>query len=82
MALNETRLTEVSIFVPPGARFTYLHFWIISKLVDKELMKCLARAREGRQIAPQASAGYPPSKAPRLSIRKAKRGREKRAAEI
>jgi hypothetical protein len=44
---------------------------IISKLVDQISSEGLPRARKERQIAPQASAGYPLSINSLLAIRKA-----------
>jgi hypothetical protein len=55
--------------------------WFISKLVDQIFNESLTRARKERQIAPQASAGYPPSINSLLAFRKAQRGREKKASE-
>jgi hypothetical protein len=52
--------------------------WIISKLVDRIFYEGLTRARKERQIAPQASAGYPLPINPLLAFRKAERGREKK----
>jgi len=56
-------------------------FWIISKLVGQIFNESLPRARKERQIAPQASAGYPLSKNSLLAIRKMERGRDKNASE-
>jgi hypothetical protein len=53
----------------------------ISRLVDQILNESLPRAREERQIAPQASAGYPLSLNSLLAIRKVQRGRDKKASE-
>jgi hypothetical protein len=54
--------------------------WIIAKLVDLIFYEGPTRARKGRQIAPQASAGYPLSLNPLLAFCKAERGREKKAS--
>jgi hypothetical protein len=56
--------------------------WIISKFVNQIFNESLARARKERQIAPQASAGYPLSLNSLLAFRKAERGREKKPSEI
>jgi len=53
----------------------------ISKLVAQIFTARLPRARKERQIAPQASAGYPPSIDSPLAFRKAERGQDKKAAE-
>jgi len=62
----------------------------ISKLVDQIFDECPPRARKERQIAPQAlyrsgagqaSVGYPLSINSLLTIRKAQRGRDKKAPE-
>jgi len=55
--------------------------WFISKLVDQTFNESLPRARKERQIAPQASAGYPLPINSLLAIRRAQRGRDKRASE-
>jgi hypothetical protein len=55
-------------------------FRIISKLVNRIFYEGLTRARKERRIAPQASAGYPPSINSLLAFRKKERGREKKAS--
>jgi hypothetical protein len=57
------------------------NFWFISKLVGQIFSQSLPRARKERQIAPQASAGYPLSINSLLAIRKAQRGRDEKALE-
>jgi len=57
------------------------NFRFISKLVGQIFDESLPRARKERQIAPQASAGYPLSMNSLLAIRKAQRGRDKKASE-
>jgi hypothetical protein len=52
----------------------------ISKSVDHNFHESLPRARKERQIAQQASAGYPLSINSPLVIRKAQRGRDKKAS--
>jgi len=54
---------------------------IFSKLADQIFYESLPRARKERQIARQASAGHPLSIKPLLAIRKAERGRDKKASE-
>jgi hypothetical protein len=54
---------------------------IISKFVDQIFHESLPRARKERQLAQQASAGYPLSINSLLVIRKALRGRDKKASE-
>jgi len=56
--------------------FVFKNFWFISKLVDQIFDESLPRARKERQIAPQASAGYPLCLNSLLAIRKAQRGRD------
>jgi hypothetical protein len=58
-----------------------LYIGFISKLVDHIFNETLPRSRKERQIAPQASAGYPLSINSLLAIRKAQRGRDKKASE-
>jgi hypothetical protein len=53
----------------------------ISKLVGQIFAESLPKAQKERQIAPQASAGYPLSINSLLAIRKAQRGRDKKASE-
>jgi hypothetical protein len=55
--------------------------WFISKLVDQIFNESLPRARKERQIAPQASAGYPLSLNPLLAFHKAQWGRGNKASE-
>ena len=55
--------------------------WFISKFAGQIHNKRLPRAREERQLAPQASAGYPLSLNSLLAIRKAQRGPDKKASE-
>jgi hypothetical protein len=57
------------------------YFWLISKLVGQIIDGRLPKARKERQIAPQASAGYPLSINSLLTIRKAQRGRDQKASE-
>jgi hypothetical protein len=53
-------------------------FWVISQLVDLIFFEGLTRARKKRQIAPQASAGYPLSINPCLpSARRSRGGKRK-----
>jgi hypothetical protein len=54
---------------------------VISKLVDQISNESLTRARKERQIAPQALAGYWFSIDSLPAIRKAQRGRDKKASE-
>jgi len=54
---------------------------IISKLVDQIFTESLVRDRKERQVAPQASAGYPLSINSLLAFRKAQRGWEKKTSE-
>jgi hypothetical protein len=54
---------------------------IISQFVDQIFTESLARARKERQIAPQASAGYPLSRNSLLAFRKTQRGRQKKASD-
>jgi hypothetical protein len=49
-------------------------FYEFIKLVDRIFYRGLTRARKERQIAPQASAGYPLPINPLLAFRKAERG--------
>jgi hypothetical protein len=53
----------------------------MSKLVDLIFSENSPKARKESQIAPQASAGYPLSINSLLAIRKAQRGRDKKASE-
>jgi hypothetical protein len=55
-------------------------FYEFIKLVDRIFYRGLTRARKERQIAPQASAGYPLPINPLLAFRKAERGWEKKAS--
>jgi hypothetical protein len=55
--------------------------WFISKFVGQIFDESLPRARKERQIAPQASAGYSLSLNSLPAIRKAQRGRDKKASE-
>jgi hypothetical protein len=57
-----------------------LNFCFISKLVGQIFNESLPRARKERQIALQASAGYPLSINFLLAIRKAQRGRDQKAS--
>jgi hypothetical protein len=52
----------------------------ISKFVAQIFSESLPRARKERQLAQQASAGYPLSINSLLVIRKAQRGRDRRAS--
>jgi hypothetical protein len=54
---------------------------IISKLVDRIFNESLSRSRKERQLAPQASAGYPLSINSLLAFHKAQRGCEKKPSE-
>jgi hypothetical protein len=54
---------------------------IISKLADQIFNETLPGARKERQLAPQASAGYPLSINSRLAIRKVERGHDQKASE-
>jgi hypothetical protein len=65
--------------IPPPIIYNK-NLWFIPKLVDQIFNESLPRARKERQIAPQASAGYPLSINPLLAFRKAQRGREKKAS--
>jgi len=65
-------------FLSPN--FLSFYFWIISKFVDHILHESFPRARKERQLAPQASAGYPLSLISLLVIRKAQRGRDTKAS--
>jgi hypothetical protein len=53
---------------------------IICKFADQIFHQSLPRGRKERQIAPQASAGYALSLISLLGIRKAQRGRDKKAS--
>jgi len=55
--------------------------WFISKLIGQISAESLPRARKERQLAPQASAGYPLSIDSLLAIRKAQRGPDQKASE-
>jgi len=55
--------------------------WFISKLVGQNFNESSPMAWKERQIAPQASAGYPLSINSLLAIRKAQRGLDKKASE-
>jgi len=61
--------------------FSLLYLWFIPKLVDQIFNESWPRARKERHIAPQASAGYPLPINSLLAIRKAERGRDKKASE-
>ncbi len=50
-------------------------------MVDEIHLKPLTRARKGRQIAPQASAGYGLNYRPLPAFREAQRGHEKHSSE-
>jgi hypothetical protein len=63
------------------AEISSIIFWFISKLVGQIFDESLPGVRKERQIAPQASAGYPLSVNSLLAIRKAQRGRDKKASE-
>jgi hypothetical protein len=54
---------------------------VTSKRVDRIFKESLPRSRKERQLAPQASAGYPLSINFGLAFRKAQREREKKASE-
>jgi hypothetical protein len=58
----------------------YKKIRFISKFVDQIFHQSLPRGRRERQIAPQASAGYALSRISLLGIRKAQRGRDKKAS--
>jgi hypothetical protein len=70
----------LAIAFPPEKLNAY-NFCFISKLVGQIFNESLPGARKERQIAPQASAGYPLSINSLLAIRKAERGRDKKASE-
>jgi len=61
--------------------YEIIEIGFISKFVDQNLRESLPRDRKERQVAPQASAGYPFSINSRPFCRKAQRGREKKASE-
>jgi len=65
---------------PFPACIIFKKFRFISKLVDQIFNENLPRARKERQIAPQASAGYPLSINPLLAFRKPQRGRGNKAS--
>jgi hypothetical protein len=56
-------------------------YTFISKFVDCNPAQSWIRARKERQLAPQASAGYPLSKLPLLPFRNVERGPEKKDSE-
>jgi len=53
----------------------------ISKLVDQFFTQSISRDRKERQVAPQASAGYPLFIDSLPAFRKAQRGGEKKPAQ-
>jgi hypothetical protein len=71
---------EIFRGLAPRSTAIYYQTRLISKLVDQIFGESLPRARKERQIAPQASAGYPLSINSPLPIRKAQQGRDNKAS--